>query len=110
MELKQSGFIQLDTDTAFGKIRLLMSLKETLSYISGFDLIQKELDYAQELLTDRIGEPGLYRPIDGGLNIGARIYATRIKAFIEIPMIMALRIIGVDYALMKLREELNNLK
>ena len=81
-----------------------MRVIEFLGYLSGFDVFKKQYRKERELLRvieESKGGPAL--PIEGGLEVIAKIFASRLMTIYQYPLIMASRVSGIDYVYQRLR-------
>lgn len=84
-----------------------MKPKDAFAYLTGEDYLQRHIDYQQSLLAENTGSDELHLPFDGDLETAGRVYADRLRTIVGYPVVVALRVTGVETALRKVREQLD---
>ncbi|MDO8570426.1 MAG: hypothetical protein Q7R97_02475 [Candidatus Daviesbacteria bacterium] len=82
-------------------------MKEVCLYLTGLDFVMQRAADEQKVLSEAVGDTELHLSFDAGFNVGVRVFANRVRTMLEMPIVVASRITGVDLAVRKFREHLN---
>lgn len=72
------------------------------SYLAGLDYLKKHADFQDQLARNNGSDTQMSLPLEMGCDTGARIYADRLFTIFGYPLILALRLSGVDAIVKKL--------